>query len=436
MPLDSFAPAAFAAAATAAGPSAVCSVSRGAWAPRDSVESNPEFYANREFFAVIASLLRKTFVTGDFGATGFHAVSLPDGVVDTDTAMSFYQSLDCGPHCEHALSGFEVGFDVAGDATADSEIARMSAVVRRHRHTLRHLKVRLMEGDGTPPAFANALAECTALTSLYLSATTLPLRSWQQLGPTLRTLVLSKISGDGTDTTFRLLADNVPELCELEFSVLDQLSQDGFIEVVSRLRSLSLSGIRRPWDLVHDAGEWPRTLPKLEELSWSAGQGADAVAVALLRRAVPLRAAHVTHASALAAIAAGPVASDGGRVGDPTMHAPLSTVQTLTLAAVVNDAESLATTLAASPRVSALKLQWGGTAPSELWDLLREVSSAAPPGEESAAGRRGVRRVHLEVSRTIPGFDPEAAARCVHALFPQARYTFFSMPYYRNLLLA
>jgi hypothetical protein len=118
------------------------------------------------------------------------------------------------------------------------------------------------------------------------------------------------------------------------------------------------------------------------------------------------------------------------------MHAPLSTVQTLTLAAVVNDAESLATTLAASPRVSALKLQWGGTAPSELWDLLREVSSAAPPGEESAAGWRGVRRVHLEVSRTIAGFDPEAAARCVHALFPQARYTFFSMPYYRNLLLA
>jgi hypothetical protein len=232
----------------------------------------------------------------------------------------------------------------------------------------------------------------------------------------LRTLVLGKIGGYGTDTTFRLLADNMPALRELKFSVLHQPPQDGFIELVSRLRSLSLSGCRRPWDSVHDAGGWPLTLPNLEGLTWPADDALDAVAVALLRRAVFLRAAHVSYASALVAIAAGPVADDG----DPNLCAPLSSVRALTLTEVVDDATSLATTLAASSRVSALTLQWGGTAP-ELCDLLRAVASAAPSGAEEAAPGYRVRRVDLKLDCDVAVFESQAAEECILALFPRTR---------------
>jgi hypothetical protein len=98
-------------------------------------------------------------------------------------------------------------------------------------------------------------------------------------------------------------------LRDLEFHIVGQPSQGGFIELASRLRSLFLRAVSRPWDSVHYASEWPLTLPNLEELRWWADDGVDAVALAILRRAVSLRAADVSHASALAAIAAGPVAS-------------------------------------------------------------------------------------------------------------------------------
>jgi hypothetical protein len=39
-------------------------------------------------------------------------------------------------------------------------LARTCAVIRRHRHTLRHLKVPMLRQDGAP-ALADALAECT-----------------------------------------------------------------------------------------------------------------------------------------------------------------------------------------------------------------------------------------------------------------------------------
>jgi hypothetical protein len=225
---------------------------------------------------------------------------------------------------------------------------------------------------------------------------------------------------------FRLLADNMPALRELEFFTPGPPpSQDGFIELVSRLRSLTLN-TGCPWDCVSDAGAWPRTLPTLEELVWLAGEGADAVAVALLRRAVSLRAVHVSHASALAVIAAGPVASVNN-VGDPRAHAPLSNVQRLTLVAVATDAASLATTLAASPFASLIQLQWSTSAPllSQVLELLPAAASASS-GEKGGPGWRRVRRVRLDMAYFSVAPNIVDAARCVRTLFPRARYASWS----------
>jgi voltage-gated potassium channel Kch len=379
---------------------------------------------------MIALLLRRTLVTVDFvSAAGLRAVSLPNAEEGTqsifESLMACLQSLDCGPHHEHSLFEFEADYFVHGDATGEAVLAQTCAVIRRHRHTLRRLKVPTLQQQDGARALASALAECTAVTSLDFSFNTFPFRSWQQLGPTLHTLVLGKIDGDGTDTTFRLLADNMPALRDLEFFILDQPSQDGFIELVSRLRSLSLRACSRPWDSVHHTDVWPLTLPNLEELLWWADGGVDAVAVAVLRRAVSLRAADVSHASALAAIAAaaGPVTGLGSN-GDPHIFAPLSNVHRLALTAIVDDPAGLVTTLAAPSRVSAVRLRWSGYT-SELWDFLRAVASVSPPGDAAAEARRRVRRVYFEVGHAMAAPDPEVAARCVRALFPRVRYTWW-----------
>jgi hypothetical protein len=266
--------------------------------------------------------------------------------------MSCLQSLDCGTQREHSLSEFAAKYLVDVDAL----LTQTCAVVRRHRHTLRRLKVPILRLDGVP-VFADALAECTAITSLDLSFRTFPFRSWQQLGQTLHTLKLTQVRPDATAATFRLLADNMTALRKLEYLTLGQQpSQDGFIELVSRLRSLTVLA-KESWASVSDPDAWPLTLPNLEEVEWCTDDGVDPVAVAVVRRAVALRAAHVSHASALAAIAAGPVAGVGS-TGDPrtyaplAKYAPLANVQPLTLSAVATDAASLSTTLAATPRVS------------------------------------------------------------------------------------
>jgi hypothetical protein len=427
MPLNSFAPVALAAAATAAGPAVIQLIVCGALAPRASETSSLNFYA------VIASFLRRTLVTGDFDATALHAVSLSDAEQFSDSLIEFLiaclESLECGTHREHALFEFEVDYFVDGHAMGDAVLARTCGVVRRYRHTLRRLKVPSVRQSGAP-AYADALAECTAITSLDLSLVTFPFRSWRQLGPTLHSLVLRHIGGDGTDVTFRLLADNMPALRELEFYARHQPSQDGFIELVSRLRSLFVRARLHPWDSVHYASAWPLTLPNLETLRWW-GDGNDvddAVAVAILRRAVGLRAADVSHASALAAIAAGPVASIdscGGAIIPPLpscMSAPLSNVKTLTLTAVANDPVSLAATRAASPRVSALTLRWNGTAP-RLWSLLRTTAAASAVSGADGTRWHRVRRVDFDVDSSviIAAPNPEAP-QCVRALFPRARY--------------
>jgi hypothetical protein len=277
-------------------------------------------------------------------------------------------------------------------------------------------------GLNAAPAFADALAECTAIASLDLSLRTLPFRSWQQLGPTLHSLNLTDLGDGGTDTTFRLLADNMPALRELEFIILGQFSQDGFIELVSRLRSLTLNN-GCPWASVTDPGAWPLTLPKLEELVWSGGDGVDTLAVAVVRRAVSLRAAHVSHASAVAAIAAGSVASVGD--GDLGTCTPLANVRTLTLTGVANDVASFSKVMAASPRATTVRLRWTGSAPELpwLWDLFHAAASVF--SGEDAAGWRRVRRVCLKMDYPAAP-EPTEAARCVRALFPRARYASWS----------
>jgi hypothetical protein len=258
-----------------------------------------------------------------------------------------------------------------------------------------------------------------------------PFSLWQQVGPRLHTLKLSEIRGDGTDTTFWLLADNMPALRELEVFIPDEPSQDGFIELVSRLRSLSLRAGRRPWDSVEDAGAWPLTLPNLEVLLWWAdGDKLDAVVVAILRRAVSLRVAEVPHASALAAVAAGPVADVCH--GDLCMYAPLANIQALTLIDVSNDPARLHKVFAAAPHASTIRLRWGYC--HRLWDVLLAVASAA--SDEEKAGRRRVRRVRIEVNfcdEQSP--DPEAAARCIRALFPRARYASFRVDWLSDVQL-
>jgi hypothetical protein len=407
MPLDSFAPITFAAAATAAGPTAVQPIVCGALAPRASASSNPEFYA------VIASFLRRTIGTGDFGASRLHVVSLPYAEDCTKSLMSCLASLYSETHRE--CSPFE--FAAKHLVDVDALLVRTCAVVRRHRHTLRRLIVPILRQAGVP-AFADALAECTAITSLDVSRAAFPFRSWQQLGPTLQTLKLNEIRGGGTDTTFRVLADSMPALRELELFIRGQPSQDGFIELVSRLRSLNVYASVSPWDLLHDDGAWPLTLPNLEELTWVASFGAGTVAVAILRRAVSLRAAHVLHAIALAATAAGPVASVATGITphvSQCTRAPLSNVKSLTIAAVVDDPTSLVKILAASPRASAVRLRWDGSGPG-LLGLLHAAASAA----STSAGWRRVRRVHIDVYFIVRP-HPEVA-RCVRALFPRARY--------------
>jgi hypothetical protein len=411
MPLDSFAPITLATAATAAGPSIVRAVVDGALTLRAREASNPEFYA------VIASLLRRILVAGDFGAAGLHAVSLPTAKGCNEVLVSCLQSLD-REMPDDPLFDFAACHLVEVDAV----LAGTCAVVRRHRHTLRRLKVPLFDRTlrhDDAAGFADALAECTAITSLDFSFATVPFRSWQHLGSTLHTLTLAELRPGGTDTTFRLLADNMPALREFDFLTLGQPpSQDGFIELVSRLRCLSLQLCQGSWASVSDPGEWPLTLPNLEELEWCAGDGPDVVAVMVLRRALSLRAVHASHASALAAIEMGPVAG----VGDGVC-APLATVQGLKFYAVATDAASLSETVAASPRASAVQLRWNQSASGrlQLRDLF-DAAAASTASVEKGAGWRRVRRVRLDVDFFVFGFEPEAATQCVLALFPRARY--------------
>jgi hypothetical protein len=236
MPLDAFGLVTFAAAATAMR-SIVC----GALAPRDGATANPEFYA------VIASILR-SLGTGGIDVSGLHVVSLPHAEESTkslfESLMVCLHFLERETQREHSLSEFEADYYVAGDAAGEALLAQTCAVIRRHRHTLRRLKVpRLRQYDA--PAFADALAECTAITSLDLTFTRFPFQSWQQLGATLHTLQLNDLVGTGANNTmFRLLADNMPVLRELKFFTPGAPpSQDGFIELVARLRYLTLNTV-------------------------------------------------------------------------------------------------------------------------------------------------------------------------------------------------
>jgi hypothetical protein len=379
---------------------------------------------------VIAFVLRRFLVTGDVGVTELHAVSLPAPQRNIEAVSPpLVACLESLQHENFLLFEFAADYSVDDDAaSSEAVLARTCDVLRRHRHTLRRLKLPACGRDGTLSASADALAECTAITSLDFSGMALPFRSWQQLGPTLRTLVVG-IIGDGGDTGptfFRLLADNMPALRELQLFTFNGPSQDGFIELVSRLRSLSVRTRGRPWNAADDGISWPQTLPSLEELLWCADGGVDAVAVAVLRRAVSLRAADVSHASALAAVAAGPPVVVA--VNPSMYHAPLANIRTLALNAIINDPLSLSKSLTTSPRASTVTLRWGGTG-LDQWDLLRAVASNAPPGreEEGAAEWRRVRRVRLEVDFIMAEPDPEAAVRCVRALFPRVRYASWSL---------
>jgi hypothetical protein len=193
MPRDTFAPITIAAAAAAAGRSVVRSIVCGAMTPRGFETSNSEFYA------AIASILRRTFITGDFGATELQVVALPfDAVQCAESLMACLESLDCEAHSP--LLEFEADYSVGDDAAGEVLLARTCAVLRRHRHTLRRLKVPTLEGGG--PAVADALAECTAITWLDVSFRAVPIRSWRPPGPTLHTLKLTDCDGI-TDSTFR-----------------------------------------------------------------------------------------------------------------------------------------------------------------------------------------------------------------------------------------
>jgi hypothetical protein len=67
---------------------------------------------------------------------------------------------------DNSLFDFEAGHLADADFVV---LAGFCAVVRRHRHTLRRLKMPMLPFNDAS-AFADALANCTAITSLDLSS--------------------------------------------------------------------------------------------------------------------------------------------------------------------------------------------------------------------------------------------------------------------------
>jgi hypothetical protein len=282
-------------------------------------------------------------------------------------------------------------------------------VIRCHSRTLRRLTVPLFAAGGAAE-LERAVSECRVLEALDISQTTISLSSWAHLGSTLHTLSVHIPA-----VTFRMLAEHMPALRVLCMYMNQHVAHDGFVDVVSRLRSLEMHlYFVASWCVT----DWPATFPYLEELVWKSGKEEDmGAAVEIISRAPSLRSASVPHVAALAAVQEGSL----GCIDVPP--ALLLHVRALTLTDVAEDGAALVQILAAAPAVSSLTLRCASD--DTLWRAL-DAALALVEGASGDGVSSRVRRLRLDTDRR--GFDDETrrhVADRVVRLFPRLRVALY-----------
>jgi hypothetical protein len=209
---------------------------------------------------------------------------------------------------------------------------------------------------------------------------------------------------------FQMVADCMPALRVLCVCVDQGDSHDGFIDVVSRLRSLEVRMFL--WASLK-VTDWPVAFPSLEELVWKPGNGGDLVAAAeILSRAPSLRSVSVPHTAALSAVQKRSVVRDD-------IPPPLPHVRALTLTDVAKGGAALAQILAAAPAVTSLTLRCASD--DMLWRALDAAWALAKRAPGEGVSSR-VRRLRLDTDRDRYDAETrrELAGRVVR-LFPRVR---------------
>jgi hypothetical protein len=413
-------PTAFAAASIGVGPRAVCAIVA-------NVMSRSQNVASAAFNKVAASLFRRARVAGRFGPFPLPKLciidrghgNIPDGFVDS--------CLRCAKKSRmrvEGTSGMRCVRDSRAAAAADpnplfefvaSYVARRHTrsltcdVIKRCGHTLRRLTVPWFAAGGAVDLEC-AVSECRVIEALDISQTTISFSSWAHLGSTLHTLSVPVPS-----VTFRELTDHMPALRVLCVHMSQPAAHDGFVDVVSRLRSLEVHAYFLASLQVTD---WPPAFPSLEELVWRSGKEERVLAAEILRRAPSLRSVSVPHAAALSAV------QDEGYPAR-TFDVPpalLLLVRALTLTDVAEGGAALAQILAAAPAVTSLTLRCASD--DMLWRALDAAWALAKRAPGEGVSSR-VRRLRLDTDRD--GYDAETrrelAGRVVR-LFPRVRVAF------------
>jgi hypothetical protein len=255
-------------------------------------------------------------------------------------------------------------------------------VIKRHSGTLRRLTVPMFAAGGAAEP-ERAVSECRVLEALDISQTTISFSSWAHLGLTLHTLSVHVPA-----VTFRMLADHMPALRVLCVYMNQPVAHDGFVDVLSRLRSLEVHVyFVASWSVT----DWPATFPYLEELVWKSGKEEDVgAAVEILSRAPFLRSASVPHVAALTAV------QEGSIVCVDVPPALLLYVHALTLTEVAEDGAGLAQILAAAPAVTSLTLRCASD--DTLWRAL-DAAFALAKRESGQGVSSRVRQLRFDTDR-------------------------------------
>jgi hypothetical protein len=393
-------PTALAAASIAVGPRAVCPIIA-------SVMSRSQNVAPAAFNKVAASLFRRAHAAGRFGPFPLPKLCIiglgdvPDGFVESCLrCIKDASAAAASPNPLSEFVGRYVAFGPTSSLTCDA--------IKRRGDTLRRLIVPVFATGAVE--LACAVAECRVIEALNLTQTNVPFRSWAHLGSTLHTLSVHVPA-----VTFRMLADSMPALRVLRVSMSQPVAHDGFIDVVSRLRSLEVHA--SPWASLR-VTDWPAAFPNLEALVWWFGNTEDNVLPAeILRRAPSLRSASVPHVSALSAVR--DINSPRCGTVDVSPAPPLLHVRALTLTEVAEDGAALAQIFAAAPAVTSLTLRCASD--DTLWRALDGALAIAERALAEGMSSR-VRRLRLDTDRR--DYDAESRRQLadrVVRLFPRVR---------------
>jgi hypothetical protein len=400
-------PTALAAASIAAGPRAVCPIIA-------SVMAQSQNVAPAAFNKVVAALFRRAHAEwfGPFPVPKLCIIdgglgNVPEGFVES--CLRYVKDASAAAASPNPLFEF-VGHYVA----VGPPYSLTCDVIKCHAHTLRRLTVPMFVAREAV-ALACAIAECRVIEALDLTRTGIPFRSWAHLGSTLHTLSVHVPCAQfhperhGPSLTFRELADHMPALRILCVHMSQPVAHDGFVDVVSRLRSLEVHAY--PWATLR-VTDWPAAFPNLEELVWRSGKDEAVLAAEILRRAPSLRSATVSHDAALSTVQQGSVVH---AFGIP----PLVHVRALTLTDLPEEGAALAKVLAAAPAVTSLTLRCGSD--DTLWRALDAalVRQKAAPAEGISSR---VRRLQLDTDRK--NGDEETRRQLtgrVVRLFPRVR---------------